>query len=76
RSPIEINPKLRICKGSNTWYQSSAPWCFTALPQPPIIFIKPPKQFSQLLRLSPNSTVITTVVDPPYSLHKNCIRFW
>ncbi|RRT85321.1 hypothetical protein B296_00000537, partial [Ensete ventricosum] len=22
-SPIEINPKLRICKSSNTWYQSS-----------------------------------------------------
>ncbi|RWV80839.1 hypothetical protein GW17_00057817 [Ensete ventricosum] len=39
---MEINPKLRICKGSNTWYQSSIPWSFAALLQPPIIFIHLP----------------------------------
>ncbi|RWW48163.1 hypothetical protein BHE74_00045789, partial [Ensete ventricosum] len=74
-SPIKINPKLRIREGSNTWYQSCVPWCFATLPQPPIIFIQPPKQFPQLLRSSstPSSSPLQ---DHPCSLHKNCIRFW
>ncbi|RWV98366.1 hypothetical protein GW17_00038795, partial [Ensete ventricosum] len=69
RSPIEINPKPRIRKGSNTWYQSSTPWCFTALLQPPITFIQLPKQFPQLLRSSPTPSssplLQITPVTPP-----------
>ncbi|THU60250.1 hypothetical protein C4D60_Mb07t10660 [Musa balbisiana] len=57
RSPKKINPKLRICKGSNTWYQSSV--LGISLP-----FHSRLKQFLQLLkRSSPNSVVISTTAD-------------
>ncbi|THU42871.1 hypothetical protein C4D60_Mb00t00630 [Musa balbisiana] len=43
RSPKEINPKLRICKGSITWYQSSILGVLLPFPQPSIIPPQPPK---------------------------------
>ncbi|RWW57225.1 hypothetical protein BHE74_00036000, partial [Ensete ventricosum] len=55
RSLIEINPKLRICKGSNIWYQN----CVLSIS----LLFHVPKQFSQLLRLSSNSIVISTTRD-------------
>ncbi|RRT65000.1 hypothetical protein B296_00015189, partial [Ensete ventricosum] len=52
-------PKLRIRKGSNTWYQSSV--LGVSLP-----FHSCPKQFPQLLRSSLNSTIISTTTDHPF----------
>ncbi|THU60215.1 hypothetical protein C4D60_Mb07t10290 [Musa balbisiana] len=66
RSPKEINPKLRICKGSNTWYQSNSSVLGISLPfhSYPSSLHNCPKQFPQLLkRSSPNSTVISTTTD-------------
>ncbi|THU47644.1 hypothetical protein C4D60_Mb09t17780 [Musa balbisiana] len=63
RSPKEINPKLRIYKGSNTWYQSSVSLPFHSHPSS---LHSSPKQFPQLLKRSlPNSVVISTTVDHP-----------
>ncbi|RRT56813.1 hypothetical protein B296_00047617, partial [Ensete ventricosum] len=69
-SPIKINPKLRICKGFNTWYQSSV--LSISLP----FLSQSSKQFPQLLRSSPNSTVISTTVNHILISPKNYIRFW
>ncbi|RZR79590.1 hypothetical protein BHM03_00005324 [Ensete ventricosum] len=49
---------LRICKGSNTWYQSS-------ILGDPLPFHNHSKQFPQLLRSLPTSTVISTIADHP-----------
>ncbi|THU60361.1 hypothetical protein C4D60_Mb07t11840 [Musa balbisiana] len=56
RSPKEINPKLKICKGSNTWYQSSVLGVSLSFHSHPSSLHNRPKQFPQLLkRSSPNS---------------------
>ncbi|RWW46631.1 hypothetical protein BHE74_00047426, partial [Ensete ventricosum] len=53
------HPKHRICKGSNTWYQSNV----LSVSLPFIIPPQLPKQFPQLLRSSLNSTIISTTAD-------------
>ncbi|THU47767.1 hypothetical protein C4D60_Mb09t19130 [Musa balbisiana] len=66
RSPKEINPKLRICKGSNTWYQSSVLGVSLPFHSHPSALHNRPKQFPQLLkRSSPNSAIISTTADHP-----------
>ncbi|THU43817.1 hypothetical protein C4D60_Mb02t00790 [Musa balbisiana] len=64
RSPKEINPKLRICKGSNTWYQSSVLGISLTFHSHPSSLHNCPKQFPQLLkRSSPNPAIISTTAD-------------
>ncbi|THU54492.1 hypothetical protein C4D60_Mb10t25650 [Musa balbisiana] len=72
RSPKEINPKLRICKGSNTWYQSSVLGISLPFHSHPSSLHSRPKQFPQLLkRSSSNPTVISTT---SFDLPVNCNR--
>ncbi|THU65077.1 hypothetical protein C4D60_Mb01t33330 [Musa balbisiana] len=66
RSLKEINPKLRICKGSNTWYQSNVLGISLPFHSHPSSLHSCPKQFPQLLKRSlPNSVVISTTADHP-----------
>ncbi|THU72451.1 hypothetical protein C4D60_Mb04t12270 [Musa balbisiana] len=61
RSPKEIKPKLRICKGSNTWYQSSVLGISLHFHSHPSSLHSRPKQFPQLLkRSSLNFAIIST----------------
>ncbi|RWV87137.1 hypothetical protein BHE74_00029536 [Ensete ventricosum] len=75
RSPIEINPKLKIRKGSNTWYRSSVPRIF--LP-----FYNRPSSSSisqaipTIVVIIADSIVIITAADHPFNLTANCIRLW
>ncbi|THU55796.1 hypothetical protein C4D60_Mb11t10370 [Musa balbisiana] len=65
RSPKEINPKLRICKGS-TWYQSSVLGVSLLFYSHLSALHSRLKQFPQLLkRSSLNFTVISTIANHP-----------
>ncbi|URE06342.1 hypothetical protein MUK42_18138 [Musa troglodytarum] len=65
RSPKEINPKLRIRKGSNTWYQSNVLGVSLPFHNHLSALHSRPKQFPQLLKRSSSNSIISTTAEHP-----------